>query len=50
MLWTEGEFTFNREADEPAPPPGLAIALDPQGLLLNFFKEMDEAARDGAST
>lgn len=49
MLWTDGEFTFNREAEAPLEAPGLAIALDPQGLLLNFFKDMDEAQRGAAS-
>lgn len=49
MLWTDGEFTFNREAEAPLEAPGLAVALDPQGLLLNFFKDMDEASRDAAS-
>jgi tetratricopeptide (TPR) repeat protein len=49
MLWTEGEFTFNREADGPSESPALAVSLDPQGLLLNFFKEMDEASRNAPS-
>jgi hypothetical protein len=47
MHWTDGEFTFNREA---APETStLSVALDPQGLLLNFFKDMDEASRGAAS-
>ena len=49
MHWTEGEFTFNRETQLTPDSPGLAVALDPQGLLLNFFKELDEASRDAAS-
>jgi len=49
MLWTDGEFTFNREAEQPADSPELGVALDPQGLLLSFFKEMDEASRGAAS-
>jgi predicted regulator of Ras-like GTPase activity (Roadblock/LC7/MglB family) len=50
MQWTDGEFTFSREADAAGPGPTLQIALDPQGLLLNFFKEMDEASRGAASS
>jgi tetratricopeptide (TPR) repeat protein len=49
MHWTDGEFTFNREAQEAPESKGLSVALDPQGLLLNFFKELDEASRDAAS-
>jgi tetratricopeptide (TPR) repeat protein len=52
MAWTDGEFTFNRESEEgDAPESGpLAVSLDPQGLLLNFFKEMDEASRGDAAS
>jgi hypothetical protein len=49
MLWTDGEFTFNREAGGTPEAGPLAISLDPQGLLLDFFREMDEASRDAAS-
>jgi hypothetical protein len=49
MLWTDGEFTFNREDEGPEESSELAVSLDPQGLLLNFFKEMDEASRGAAS-
>ena len=49
MHWTDGEFTFNRETQVAPESPGLSVSLDPQGLLLNFFKEMDEASRDAAS-
>jgi hypothetical protein len=47
MHWTDGEFTFNREAAPEAST--LSVALDPQGLLLNFFKDMDEASRGAVS-
>jgi hypothetical protein len=46
MHWTEGEFTFNREAQAAPEAQGLSVSLDPQGLLLNFFKDMDEASRE----
>ncbi len=49
MHWTDGEFTFNRETQGAPESQGLSVALDPQGLLLNFFREMDEASRDAAS-
>ena len=49
MLWTEGEFTFNRDAQAAPDAAGLSVSLDPQGLLMNFFKELDEASRDAAS-
>lgn len=49
MHWTDGEFTFNRETQEAPETQGLSVSLDPQGLLLNFFKELDEASRDAAS-
>jgi len=49
MHWTDGEFTFNREASAGAETSALSVALDPQGLLLNFFKDMDEASRGAAS-
>jgi tetratricopeptide (TPR) repeat protein/predicted regulator of Ras-like GTPase activity (Roadblock/LC7/MglB family) len=49
MHWTDGEFTFNRETQLAPESAGLSVALDPQGLLLNFFKELDEASRDAAS-
>lgn len=48
MHWTDGEFAFNREGEGPPEPPALSVALDPQGLLLTFFKEMDEESRGAA--
>jgi hypothetical protein len=49
MHWTDGEFTFNRENEGAPEASALAVALDPQGLLLNFFKDMDETSRGAAS-
>jgi hypothetical protein len=50
MNWTDGEFTFNRETETAPEATALAVALDPQGLLLNFFKDMDEASRGAVAT
>lgn len=50
MQWTDGEFTFNREAESAPESAVLSVAMDPQGLLLNFFKELDEASRGAASS
>lgn len=45
VAWTDGEFAFNQE---PAPEPAIAMAgvqVDAQELMLNLFKELDEASR-----
>lgn len=41
--WNDGEFAFEESAPAPAAGPG--VELDAQGLLLNVFKELDEAVR-----
>jgi hypothetical protein len=41
--WREGEFAFNRE--EPGGEAEIAVEVDPQEVLLNVLKDMDEAAR-----
>ncbi len=43
--WKDGEFAFNREAEAGEPPARIAVALDPQAVLLNVFKDMDEESR-----
>jgi hypothetical protein len=49
--WKDGEFAFNREAEGDEGQARIAVALDPQGVLLNVFKDMDEASRpDEAAT
>lgn len=50
LAWREGEFAFNREeaeadADAAAEIP---VEVDPQEVLLNVLKDMDEAARNRA--
>ncbi|WP_242338702.1 MULTISPECIES: DUF4388 domain-containing protein [unclassified Anaeromyxobacter] len=47
--WTDGEFAFNREPEGGETSAQLSVALDPQAVLLNVFKEMDEQARPAAS-
>jgi hypothetical protein len=44
--WRDGEFAFNR--DDGAGEPRLAVSVDPQEVLLEVFREMDEASRRGA--
>ncbi|MGC4092718.1 MAG: DUF4388 domain-containing protein [Polyangiaceae bacterium] len=44
MTWDGGEFTFDPTA-KVEPASEYDIDLDPQGVLLNIFKEMDDAQR-----
>ncbi len=48
VAWTDGEFAFNREEEADPAIPRLAIALDPQAVLLDVFRENDEQSRNGA--
>jgi hypothetical protein len=45
MGWVNGQFTF--DPDAPIEPAGaeLDVELDPQGVLLDIFKDLDEASR-----
>jgi tetratricopeptide (TPR) repeat protein len=45
VSWTDGEFAFNQEAAGEPTAPALAVQVDAQELLLNLFKDMDEASR-----
>jgi tetratricopeptide (TPR) repeat protein len=49
VSWTEGEFAFSREAEGDAQPE-LAVSVDPQAVLLEVFKDLDEAARGPVET
>jgi len=49
VAWKDGEFAFKRETEGPAAPEAVSVALDPQGVLLTVFKDMDEAAAGRAS-
>lgn len=44
--WTTGRFAFESEREDPVLPAGLAVPLDPQGVLLDVFRVMDEESRD----
>jgi Domain of unknown function (DUF4388) len=43
VRWSDGEFVFNK--DSAGGPAGGRVLVDAQELLLNLFKEMDEATR-----
>jgi len=42
--WTDGEFAFTREEEQPA-PSAASIEVDAQQLLLDLFRERDESSR-----
>ena len=42
--WTDGEFAFTREEEQP-PAGEAAIEIDAQQLLLDLFRERDESSR-----
>jgi tetratricopeptide (TPR) repeat protein len=44
MNWGVGQFAFDPEASNDAPNGDVQIELDPQEILLNIFKEIDENA------
>lgn len=46
--WKDGEFAFSRDTDAAAPRPDGALALDPQAVLLEVFRQLDEEARGRA--
>ena len=45
MTWEAGEFSFDPAARPEAADNEHEIELDPQGVLLNIFKEIDDAQR-----
>ena len=45
MGWVNGQFTFDPEAAIEPGPSDIAIEIDPQGVLLDIFKELDESNR-----
>jgi hypothetical protein len=48
--WKDGEFAFSREAEAEPVQAELAVAIDPQAVLLGVFKDLDEAARGPVAT
>jgi tetratricopeptide (TPR) repeat protein len=49
VRWKDGEFAFNREGQSEPASTEIAVSLDAQAVLLNVFKEMDEASRSPPS-
>lgn len=47
VLWRDGEFAFNRP-EEQEPAGEIPVEVDPQEVLLNVLKDMDEASRTRA--
>jgi len=43
--WKDGEFAFNREGESQPAGTVVSVELDAQAVLLNVFKELDEASR-----
>jgi len=48
--WRDGEFAFNREAESPDAQSPVAVDLDPQAVLLDLLKELDEASRTSTAS
>jgi hypothetical protein len=49
VLWRDGEFAFNRQEGEEERSE-IPVEADPQEVLLNVLKDMDEASRTRAVT
>lgn len=45
-FWKDGEFAFTQEAEATSESPETSVSLDPQGLLLRVFKDVDEESRE----
>jgi hypothetical protein len=50
VQWTDGEFAFNREEGEEGAEGRMEIALDPQAVLLDVFRQRDEESRGEAAS
>ncbi|BDG04655.1 DUF4388 domain-containing protein [Anaeromyxobacter oryzae] len=48
VSWKDGEFAFSRELEGEAAPGELPVSVDPQAVLLDVFRQMDEASRGPA--
>jgi len=44
--WKDGEFAFSRDGDGAAARAEEAVAVDPQAVLLEVFRQLDEESRD----
>ncbi|HEX2672406.1 MAG TPA: DUF4388 domain-containing protein [Polyangiaceae bacterium] len=45
MTWESGDFTFDPVVDSEASALALGVEVDPQGVLLDIFKDMDHSQR-----
>jgi hypothetical protein len=50
LAWKDGEFAFSRDGEREQERSDLSVEVDPQAVLLNFFKEQDEGRRAAATT
>ena len=50
LAWKDGEFAFSRDGEGEPERTALSVEVDPQVVLLNFFKEQDERSRAGAAS
>jgi len=48
VRWKDGEFAFNRDAEGEPEQGEVSVSVDPQAVLLEVFRKMDEAAREPA--
>lgn len=46
VQWRNGEFAFNQDTAPDTASPPWAVAIDPQGILLEVFRQLDEGVRD----
>lgn len=46
MKWGDGQFAFDPEATVTAQAGEIELAVDPQALILDIFREMDESAKE----
>ena len=48
--WKDGEFAFSRDGEREQGRAALSVEVDPQVVLLNVFKELDERGRAPATS
>jgi hypothetical protein len=48
--WKDGEFAFSRDGEGPSPWADRAVALDPQAVLLEVFRQLDEESRGAGAS
>jgi len=50
VQWTDGEFAFSRDAEGQGSRAEGSVSLDPQAVLLEVFRQLDEESRGGAAS